>query len=143
MYRHVKFLLIQGPEAMGDLPGRRPAMGEDPGRSGASGEVPGRRSDDAETGSDDSTPYCQPCVNVLATAFCKDCRHYLCSPCTDYHCKLQLTKTHKLLVGSAMPSFYGGRPLGATARGKLNPLIFFISLVYTVPVHAPVRPGSL
>jgi len=107
---------------MGEVPGRRHAIGEVPGRSGASREVPGRRPDVSETGSDDSTPYCQPCINVLATAFCNDCCNYFCSPCTDYHRKMALTKNHNLLVGSAMLSFYAGQPVGATARGKLNPV---------------------
>ena len=106
---------MQGKEAMGEVPGRRHAIGEVPGRSGASREVT-----DVESGSDDSTPYCQPCVNVLATAFCNDCRHYLCSPCTDYHRKLALTKNHKLLAGSAMPSFYAGRPVGTSTRGEFK-----------------------
>ena len=97
-------------------------MGEVPERSGAIGEVSGRRPDDSESGSDDSIPYCQPCVNVLATAFCTDFSNYFCSPCTDYHRKMALTKNHNLLEGSAMPSFYAGKPVGATARGKLNPV---------------------
>jgi len=95
-------------------------MEEVPGRPGASGEIPGRKPYNVESGSDDSIPYCQPCVNVLATAFCTDCRHHLCSTCTDYHRKLGLTKNHKLLAGSAMPSFYAGRPIGTSARGEFR-----------------------
>lgn len=106
---------------MGQTKGKLRAREEVPGTTYAAGEFPGRRSQYAETGSSDSAPYCQPCVNVLATAFCTDCRHYLCSPCTDHHRKLALTKTHTLLTGSVMPSVHGGFPVRATTRGKEYP----------------------
>ena len=115
-------------------------MGEVPERSGAIGEVSGRRPDDSESGSDDSIPYCQPCINVLATAFCTDCSNYFCSPCTDYHRKMALTKNHNLLEGSAMPSFYAGKPVGATARGKLNRAVVggTAGTAMAVPLFGPI-----
>jgi len=70
-------------------------------------------SDTFSAGSDDATTlYCQPCGNVLADAFCRDCSEYLCSACSSVHEKLGITKNHALLKGAAMPtSFHGkGKP---------------------------------
>jgi len=70
-------------------------------------------SDTVSAGSDDATTlYCQPCGNVLADAFCRDCSEYLCSGCSSVHEKLGMTKNHTLLKGAAMPtSFHGkGKP---------------------------------
>ena len=72
-------------------------------------EVGGRKPDPADVGSADAEMYCGPCKNVQAISFCKDCHEYLCSTCTDYHEKLGITKTHKLLKGAQFPSFYPTR----------------------------------
>jgi len=94
------------------------AMAEFQGGSCATSEIPGKRPDVAPSVSNESIRFCQPCINVPATAFCTDCSDYFCSPCTDYHRKLALTKNHNLFVGSAMPSCYPGKHVGATAEGK-------------------------
>jgi len=63
--------------------------------------------DSVNAGSDDaSILYCQPCGNVLANAYCRDCSEYLCLNCTSVHEKLSITKNHVLLKGTKIPSFY-------------------------------------
>jgi len=75
-------------------------------------------SDTVNAGSDDATVlYCQPCGNVLADAFCRDCSEYLCSNCTNVHEKLGITKNHTLLKGSKMPSFYNSKGKTSTPSG--------------------------
>jgi len=81
----------------------------------AGGSMAESMSDTVSAGSDDATTlYCQPCGNVLADAFCRDCSEYLCSGCSSVHEKLGMTKNHTLLKGAAMPSslkFHGkGKP---------------------------------
>jgi len=60
---------------------------------------------EANLGSDDAAvQYCQPCGNVVATAFCQICKEYFCSPCSNFHQKQSISKDHALLKGKNMPS---------------------------------------
>jgi len=103
-----------------EVPGRPHTMADVHGCQQVSYEGAGRRPGDVETSSDDCTIYCQPCGNVLATAYCTDCSDYLCSTCTEHHRKLALTKQHTLLAGSAMPLIFPGRPVENLAWGRFN-----------------------
>jgi len=57
-------------------------------------------------GSTDDTMFCHLCPNVRASAYCVDCRIYLCPSCESQHKKYPTFKDHRLLTGGKMPSFY-------------------------------------
>jgi len=71
-------------------------------------EVPGRMSPTAvDAGPADVTKpiECHICHNVTAIAYCTVCKIHLCTRCVHTHNKVPVTKSHKLLTGSAMPLF--------------------------------------
>ena len=69
-------------------------------------------------GSTDDTMFCHLCPNVRASAYCVDCRIYLCPSCEGQHKKYPTFKDHRLLTGKKMPSFY---PRGhGTSTDDLN-----------------------
>jgi len=53
-------------------------------------------------GSTDDTMFCHLCPNVRASAYCVDCRIYLCPSCESQH-----KKDHRLLTGKKMPTRHG------------------------------------
>ena len=57
-------------------------------------------------GSTDDTMFCHLCTNLRASAYCVDCRIYLCPSCEGQHKKYPLFKDHRLLTGGKMPSFF-------------------------------------
>ena len=67
---------------------------------------------------DASTNYCEPCGNVLAEAYCLDCPEYLCSTCANVHEKQRISKTHRLLRGTAMPSSHPTTPKPVSDTGR-------------------------
>jgi len=68
-------------------------------------EVPGAKSASVETGVDDGI-YCKLCPTVKATAYCLQCKIYLCPSCGGHHKILPATASHKILEGDKFPSFY-------------------------------------
>ncbi|XP_052809429.1 uncharacterized protein LOC128237889 [Mya arenaria] len=56
--------------------------------------------------------YCQPCSQdgetIPAEAFCTVCKEFMCSTCTSVHKKQRMSKSHKLLDKSSMPSTMRG-----------------------------------
>jgi len=69
-------------------------------------------------GSTDDTMFCHLCPNVRASAYCVDCRIYLCPSCESQHKKYPTFKDHRLLTGQKMPSFFPTRH--GTSRDDLN-----------------------
>ena len=55
-----------------------------------------------------NTNICGPCNNAhverRASHYCQDCPEYLCDHCEDHHRKLTLTKNHKIVSGSMVPT---------------------------------------
>ena len=47
---------------------------------------------------------CKPCIRsgieIEARQYCQDCGEYICGECTDYHEKLSVTQTHKIVRAS-------------------------------------------
>jgi len=80
-------------------------------------EVPGGLSASMAAGSDDSM-YCHVCPTVKATAYCLQCKIYLCPACAGHHKILPLSAAHQLLEGEQFPSFY---PTGHSENMKQCP----------------------
>jgi len=68
-------------------------------------EVPGGLSA-SQAAASDVDMYCHVCPTVKATAYCLQCKIYLCSTCTRHHKTIPATVSHKLLEGDKFPSFY-------------------------------------
>ena len=68
-------------------------------------EVPGRKSALLTAGSNDSK-YCRVCPAVKASAYCMQCKIYICPSCVGHHKVLPATAFHKLLTEDKFPSFY-------------------------------------
>jgi len=69
-------------------------------------EVGGAMASPLTFGSTDDTMFCHLCPNVRASAYCVDCRIYLCPSCEGQHKKYPTFKDHRLLTGKKMPSFF-------------------------------------
>ena len=61
-------------------------------------------------------PYCDPCfdkdgVARLATSYCSKCVEFYCKSCLEGHDRIGITKQHKILRGSDMPSSQAAKPI--------------------------------
>ena len=61
-------------------------------------------------------PYCDPCFNKdgvtrQAIAFCTKCIEFYCKSCLESHDRIGITKQHKILRGSDMPSSHADKPI--------------------------------
>jgi len=68
-------------------------------------EVPDNKNASLTAGSDDSM-YCHVCPTVKASAFCMQCKIYICPSCVGHHKILRALASHNLLTGDKFPSFY-------------------------------------
>jgi len=57
-------------------------------------------------GSTDNTMFCHLCPAVRASAYCMECRIYLCPSCEGQHKNYPTFQDHRLLTGGNMPSFH-------------------------------------
>jgi len=69
-------------------------------------QVRGAMANSLTLGSTDDTMFCHLCTTVKASAYCLDCRIYLCPSCEGQHKKYPTFKDHRLLTGGKLPSFY-------------------------------------
>ena len=61
-------------------------------------------------------PYCDPCFNKdgiarQAASYCSKCIEFYCKSCLEGHDRIGITKQHKILRGSDMPSSQAAKPI--------------------------------
>ena len=67
--------------------------------------APGGLSSSLLAGSDD-TMYCKLCPTVKATAYCMQCKIYMCPSCVDHHMMIPVSASHMLVTGDKFLSVY-------------------------------------
>ncbi|XP_052809450.1 uncharacterized protein LOC128237913 [Mya arenaria] len=104
-------------------------------------EVSGRKVK-ADVSSGDTT-YCQPCSQdgekVSSEVYCTVCKEFLCSTCSRVHKKLKVTKSHRLIHGTSMPTMQGpSGGLQLTEPCDIHPDEF---IKYFCPSHQTLNCG--
>lgn len=70
-------------------------------------EVSGKMANTTQISSEEVRLYCSPCRldnnQEKAVGYCEECKEYLCETCEDYHRKFRMSRTHRILKGTAIP----------------------------------------